>query len=392
MPDPLAWERRFRAACSSRASSETGCWGSNTAAPNASLPSVQPAACRRAPISSTGSAKVSSTAEAEPRVTQPRQQRGGPCQAAEIVGGLDQRQIPALNAVHGGSGAFGAFGTFSSFSQHDHHLPAEPLGEQAIALRQRQERGTRKQARELVRHGRRSRGGQQAMPLDGVPDGSRQRRAVHLFLEQEILRAIADHMFGQGSRGRFHQEDDGNMRGRRLDPAECFGALAIPKIRVEQQDIHGLGRQDGRGIGPSGRMGRFQMNPVTPAARAVQLGQDFAQEQGVFGCGFGQQNAQGHAKNSGPRGPAVSKNYRLRKLPTGTLSASGRAWCGRCQAGVRPRTGLPWCIRARSQWRGVRAPAAEPRPEHSALPRARRGRRLPSHRFLSENHRRHRTI
>ena len=134
------------------------------------------------------------------------------------------------------------------------------------------------------------------MPLQGVADSSRQRRAVHLFLEQEILRAVADHPFRQGSRGGFYQKDDGNMRGSRLDPAECFGALAIPEIRIEQEDIHGLGRQDGRRIGPGGRVGRLQMNPVAPAAGAIQLGQDVAQEQGVFGSGFGQQDAQGHAK------------------------------------------------------------------------------------------------
>ena len=62
-----------------------------------------------------------------------------------------------------------------------------------------------------------------------------------------------------------------------------YEGLFIPEIRVEQHNIHGLGRQDGRGIGPSGGMGCFEMNPVTPAAGAVQLGQDFAQEQGVFG-------------------------------------------------------------------------------------------------------------
>ena len=85
--------------------------------------------------------------QAESRVTQPRQQRGGTRQAAETVGGFDQRQIPSLIAVSMRAGVHAA--ASASFGHQDHHFPAEPLGEKAIAIRQRQERGTREQAGEL---------------------------------------------------------------------------------------------------------------------------------------------------------------------------------------------------------------------------------------------------
>ena len=78
-------------------------------------------------------------------MTQTRHEGGGTRQAAETVGGFYQRQIQALcAAVQNGR-----------LSHQDHHSPAEPLRQQPIPIRQRQERGTREQAGELVRHGSR---------------------------------------------------------------------------------------------------------------------------------------------------------------------------------------------------------------------------------------------
>ena len=273
MPDPLAWVRRFRAASSSRESSETGCWGVEHSGSNRE-PAIGSGGVEARGDFFDGLGQGVEHRQAETRVTQPRQERGRPGQAAEILGGFDQGQIGTL--VTGSVCPAAHSGRLSSFGYQDYHFPAEALGEKAIALRQRQERGTREQARELIRHGRRPRGGQQAMPLHGVPDGSCERLTIYLPLEQEILCAITDHVFGQGSCGRFDQEDDGNMRGSRLDLAECFGALTISEIRIEQDDIHRVGRQDGLSVDPGGRVGRLQMNPVAPAAGAVQFGQDFA--------------------------------------------------------------------------------------------------------------------
>ena len=66
-------------------------------------------------------------------MTQPGDQGGRASEAPEIVGGFDQRQIAALFSISAHATIVQSI-SLDSFGQHDHHSPADPLREKAIAL------------------------------------------------------------------------------------------------------------------------------------------------------------------------------------------------------------------------------------------------------------------